>query len=71
MNDDLTIPAFLDRKTNGVVSGVNTEHNGRYVPKNGITWPRKKNWRKIAERRRKAEKADGVQLTAIHNRRGL
>lgn len=55
MWDDLAIPAFLDRKQNGITTPKRT--NQRYADKNGIIWPKKKNWRKIAERRRKAEGA--------------
>jgi hypothetical protein len=55
MSDDLDLPAFLDRKLNGVTSG--DPRGKRRADRNGIVWPKKKNWRKIELKRRKAEKA--------------
>lgn len=52
--DDLTIPAFLDRKVNGIVTEKVT--GLKRADRNGIVWPKKRNWRKLEKRRRAAEK---------------
>lgn len=68
MDDDLAIPPFLDRKVNGVTP--DDPRGKRRADRNGIVWPKKKNWRKIEAKRRAAEKADGVQPLRVAPHKG-
>jgi hypothetical protein len=58
MDDDLTLPDFLDRKLNGIAPATPEEIRMakavRREPR--IVWPKKRNWKKIEERRRRQEK---------------
>lgn len=58
MDDDLTLPDFLDRKKNGVAPSTPEEIRAAKTMKRAqrIVWPKKRNWKKIEERRRRQEK---------------
>jgi hypothetical protein len=60
MSDDLTLPDFLDRKKNGITH----EHvpGLKRADRNGIVWPKKKNWARIERLRREREKREGASL---------
>jgi hypothetical protein len=58
MNDDLTLPDFLNRKLNGIATDLPTGTVRRREQK--LVWPKKRNWRKIVERRRRREAAENA-----------
>lgn len=60
---DLTLPDFLDRRKNGIVAELAMPTTVRTrEPK--LKWPKKRNWRKIEQRRREQEKREGAALAA-------
>jgi hypothetical protein len=70
MTDFPELPACLDRKVNGI---VNEQIKGlKRADRNGIVWPKKKNWRRIEALRREREKREGASLKgcALVQRKG-
>jgi hypothetical protein len=61
--NDLTLPDFLDRKLNGIVAEQKAPSNVRRQAQR-LVWPKKRNWRKIEQRRRELEKREGAALLA-------
>lgn len=66
--EDLALPDFLDRKKNGIVH--EPVKGLKRADRNGIVWPKKRNWRKLEARRRKREKAEGVNLSTFRAQKG-
>jgi hypothetical protein len=61
MYDDLELPEFLRRKTNGIATEEQANIRARAQK---LVWPKKRNWRKIEERRRARDKAEGAAIAA-------
>jgi hypothetical protein len=62
MSDTPELPDFLNRKLNGLASDLPTGIVRRKEVK--LIWPKKRNWAKIAKRRREQEKKEGAALEA-------
>lgn len=73
MSDDFTIPDFLNRKLNpSYTTPEEMRAAKRLRSDRGIVWPKKRNWRKIEQRRREQEKKENaaLQMGAFRVRKG-
>jgi hypothetical protein len=62
MDDDLTLPDFLNRKLNGLATDLPTGTVRRKEPEPRLIWTKKRNWARIAKLERERAKREGTSL---------